>query len=107
VGIPELRNANRFISQFAQDGGPKLEVVINRYEKNLEIPDEKITKVLTRAPRWKVPNNFAAVKRMQNTATPLVFEDTPIGASIRRMAQAVCGKTMEAPKKKGFRLFGN
>jgi Flp pilus assembly CpaE family ATPase len=105
VGIPELRNANRFIAQFAQDGGPKLEIVINRYQKNLEISDENINKALTRPPQWRVPNNFAAVRRMQSTGTPLVFEDTPISAVIRGMAQAVCGKTAETPKKKGFHLF--
>lgn len=107
VGIPELRNANRFISQFAHDGGPKLEIVINRYEKKLEISDDNINKALTRPPKWRVPNNFAAVKRMQNTATPLVSEDTAIGASIREMALAVCGKMPEVAKKKGFSLFGH
>ncbi len=105
VGIPELRNANRFIAQFAQEGGPKLEIVINRHQKSLEISDENINNALTRPPQWRVPNNFAAVRRMQSTGTPLVLEDTPISAVIRSMAQAVCGKKADTPKKKGFHLF--
>jgi pilus assembly protein CpaE len=107
VGIPELRNANRFITQCAQSGGPKLEIVINRYEKNLEISDDSINKALTRPPQWRIPNNFRAVRQMQKTGTPLVFEDTAIGGSIREMARAVTGKTVEVSKRKGFRLFGN
>ena len=35
AGIPELRNSNRLISQFFTAGGPKLEIVINRYEPAL------------------------------------------------------------------------
>jgi pilus assembly protein CpaE len=49
AGIPELRNSNRLISQFFSDGGPKLEVVINRYEQRLLGVSESndITKALT------------------------------------------------------------
>jgi pilus assembly protein CpaE len=106
VGIPELRNANRLISQFSHDGGPKLEVVLNRYETNsLGIPDEQVTKALTRPAQWKVPNNYAAVRKMQNTAAPLVVEDSPIARTIRQMAKIVCGKPAAPEKKKGFHLF--
>ena len=31
----------------------------------------KLTKALTRPAQWKIPNNYAAVRKMQNTATPL------------------------------------
>ena len=106
VGIPELRNSNRLISQFSHDGGHKLEVVLNRYETNsLGITDEQVTKALTRPAQWKVPNNYAAVRKMQNTAAPLVVEDSPIARTIRQMAKIVCGKPAAPEKKKGFHLF--
>jgi pilus assembly protein CpaE len=108
VGIPELRNANRVIAQFLAEGSPKLEVVLNRYESNsLGIPDEQISKALTQPPHWKVPNNYAAVRKMQNTATPLALEDSSIARTIRQMARTVCGKPEPAKeqKKKGFHLF--
>ena len=107
AGIPELRNSNRLISQFFTSGGPKLEIVINRYEpRALGVSDETITKALTRPANWKIPNDYAAVRQMQNTATPLALGDSPISRLIRQMATAICGQRATQPKKKGFRLFG-
>jgi len=106
AGIPELRNSNRLISQFFTDGGPKVEIVINRYEpRSLGVADEHITKALTRPAKWKIPNDYAAVRRMQNTATPLALTDSPISRLIKQMAQSVCGEPAAQPKKKGFSLF--
>jgi pilus assembly protein CpaE len=107
AGIPELRNSNRLISQFFTVGSPKMEIVINRYEpRALGVSDETITKALTRAPNWKIPNDYAAVRQMQNTATPLALGDSPISRLIKQMATSICGQRAAAPKKKGFRLFG-
>jgi pilus assembly protein CpaE len=107
AGIPELRNSNRLISQFFTAGGPKLEIVINRYQpKALGVGDEHITKALTRPAQWKIPNDYAAVRRMQNTATPLVLEDSPISRLIKEMARSVTGQPEAPAKKKGFNLFG-
>jgi pilus assembly protein CpaE len=107
AGIPELRNSNRLISQFFTSGGPKLEIVINRYQpRALGVGDEHITKALTRPAQWKIPNDYAAVRRMQNTATPLVLEDSPISRLIKDMARSVTGQPEAPAKKKGFNLFG-
>jgi pilus assembly protein CpaE len=107
AGIPELRNSNRLISQFFTVGSPKLEIVINRYEpRALGVSDETITKALTRPANWKIPNDYAAVRQMQNTATPLAMGDSPISKLIRQMAISICGQRATQPKKKGFRLFG-
>jgi pilus assembly protein CpaE len=106
VGIPELRNANRLIARFTEENSPNLEIVINRYESGaMGIPDSEITKALTRAPQWKVPNNYAAVRKMQSTATPLALEDSPISRAIRNMVKAACGKGEIPEKKKGFGFF--
>lgn len=107
AGIPELRNSNRLISQFFTVGSPKLEIVINRYEpRSLGVSDETITKALTRPASWKIPNDYAAVRQMQNTATPLALGDSPISRLIKQMATSICGQRATQPKKKGFRLFG-
>jgi pilus assembly protein CpaE len=109
VGIPELRNSHRLISQLSADGGPKLEVVLNRYDpRSLEISEEHITKALTRPAAWKIPNNYAAVRRMQNTATPLTHDDSPISRAIRQMTKAACAPpTLPEDKmeKKGMFSF--
>jgi pilus assembly protein CpaE len=107
VGIPELRNSHRMIAQLSAEGSPKLEIVINRYDpRSLEIDEEHITQALTRPAQWKIPNNYAAVRRMQNTATPLTEEDSPISRAIRQMTRSVCGQPPIPEKKKKFSFFG-
>jgi pilus assembly protein CpaE len=106
VGIPELRNANRLIARFSNEDSPNLEIVINRYESGaMGIPDSEITRALTRPAQWKVPNNYAAVRKMQSSATPLALEDSTISRAIRKMVKAACGKTDTPEKKKGFSFF--
>ena len=107
TSIPGLRNANRLIAQLFSANRPKLEIVINRFESRpLGVAEEHIAKALTRTPDWKVPNDFAAVRQMQNTATPLALADSPISRKIRQMARAASGQPPVAAKKKGFSLFG-
>ena len=107
AGIPELRNSHRLITQLSTEGSPKLEIVINRYDpRSLEIDEAHITSALTRPAQWKIPNNYAAVRRMQNTATPLTDEDSPITRAIQQMTRSVCGQPAIPEKKKMFRLFG-
>lgn len=107
AGIPELRNSNRLISQFFTGNVPKLEIVVNRYEaRSMGVSEEHITKALTRPAQWKIPNDYAAVRKMQITATPLTLTDSPIARLIRQMAQSASGKQQTPAKKKAFSLFG-
>jgi len=104
-GIPELRNSNRMIHEYFAGGVPKLEIVLNRFEsRGNSVPEEHITKALTRPAQWKIPNDYAAVRNMQISATPLVLSDSPISRQIRKMVHAVTGKTETAAKKKVFSL---
>ena len=79
ASIPELRNSNRLISQFFAGPLPKLEIVINRYESRaLGFSEEHITKALTRPAQWKIPNDYASVRKMQidaNAACACGFGD--------------------------------
>jgi pilus assembly protein CpaE len=107
VGIPELRNSNRLVSEFFTVGGPKLEIVLNRYSHRvLGMDEEHITKALTRPAEWKVPNDWATVRETQNTATPFSLGDSAISRVIRQMARTACGLPKNPEKKKGFKLFG-
>jgi pilus assembly protein CpaE len=106
IGIPDLRNSNRLISQLSTAGSPKLSIVINRYDpRSLEIDEGHITKALTRPADWKIPNNYVAVRRMQNTATSLMEDDSEISRAIRQMTRAVSGQPAIPEKKKGFSFF--
>jgi pilus assembly protein CpaE len=104
-GIPELRNSNRMIQEYFAAAVPRLEVVLNRFEsRGQSVPEEHVTKALTRPAQWKIPNDYAAVRNMQISATPLVLTDSPISRQIRNMVNAVTGKTETAAKKKIFSL---
>ncbi|MGD0547902.1 MAG: AAA family ATPase [Terracidiphilus sp.] len=106
VGVSELRNANRLITQFFSARGRKLQIVLNRYTPHALLFDEKqITKALTRPALWKIPDDFATVQRTGNSATPVVLQDSPIARAIRQMARAACGLPANEERKKGFFLF--
>jgi len=110
TGIPELRNANRLIGQFPVDGCPRLQIVVNRHSASFHSLDEEtVEKALTRPVDWRIPNYYGTAIRMQNTASPLAYENTPIAKTIRQMALSACGLNDSAgpettEKKRG--LFG-
>lgn len=108
VDIPSLRNAQRVIAhlQSTMQDGRRLEVVVNRYDgKKIEISQESIEKTLSEPMKWKVPNDYAAVHRSQNTGIPLVSENLAISKVLLQMAKAACGKDTSTPKRR-FSLFG-
>lgn len=93
AGIPELRNSRRVISMLSAKGGPKLEIILNRYDqRHRDIAEEYIAKSLTRPADWKIPNNYAAVRRMQNTAIPLAGSGSQIAHAMQQLTSSVCGK---------------
>lgn len=103
VGISELRNSNRIISEFFTLPTPKLEIVLNRFTQNpLGIDEENITKALTRPATWRIPSDYGTVQRAQNTATPLALGESAITAVLRQMARTACGLPAVAEKKKRF-----
>jgi len=107
VGVSELRNANRLITQYFAARGHSLQIVLNRYTPHAMIFDEQqIAKALTRPALWKIPDDYATARRTRSTATPIALEDSPISDVIRQMARTACGLSAHPEKKKGFSLFG-
>jgi len=106
VGISDLRNSNRLVSELLKGSGANVEVVLNRFTpRSLVIDEESITKALTMAAEWKIPNDYAAARNAQNTATPLALKDSPISRVISQMARTACGMPANPEKKKRFGLF--
>jgi pilus assembly protein CpaE len=101
VGVAELRNSNRLISQFFTAPTPQVEIILNRHDpRSTLVPDDYIAKVLTRSPQWKIPNDYQSVQRTQIDATPLLPGDSPIAQVIQEMARAVTGEPVPEKKKK-------
>jgi pilus assembly protein CpaE len=106
VGVSELRNSNRLISQFLSTRGRKLQIVLNRYTPHaLLFDDQQIAKALTKPADWKIPDDYADARRTRNTATPIAFKDSPISKVIRQMARTACNLPANSKKKRGFFLF--
>ncbi len=67
AGISELRNADRLITRYFNEGNKKLEIVINRYNPTLSrVSEDQMTKALGRPVRWKLPDDDDATRLMQN-----------------------------------------
>lgn len=103
VGVSELRNSNRMITRFFAARGRSLQIVLNRYTPSALLFDERhIARALTREAQWRIPDDYASARRTQNSATPLVMEDSPISVVIRKMARAACGLPQEREKRGGL-----
>jgi pilus assembly protein CpaE len=107
VALPELRNANRFITRyFTGANESKLEIVLNRYAaRGAEIDDAAISKALNRPARWKVPNDYPAARGAQDTGIPIVMGDSSLARCIRDMSRTASGQAAVQEKKKRFGLF--
>jgi pilus assembly protein CpaE len=106
VGISELRNANRMISQFFGRRGENLQIVLNRYKPaTLLFDDKHIEKALTRPAQWKIPDDYSSARRTQNTANAMAMADAPIAMAIRQMARAASGLPADKEEKKKLFSF--
>lgn len=106
VSISELRNANRLITDLFRTSNAKLEVVLNRFTpRALGIDEASITRALTVAPAWRIGSDYPAARTAQNTASPLVMQDSAVSRVIRQMAKSAAGVSDTSEKKKRFGLF--
>jgi pilus assembly protein CpaE len=106
VGISELRNANRLVSEVFSSNHARLEIVLNRYSSSLGMDEEHITKALTRKAQWRIPEDVSNARKAQTTGTPLALTESGISKMIRQMARQACGLPADSEKKKkSFGLF--
>jgi pilus assembly protein CpaE len=106
VGISELRNANRMISQFFGRRAENLQIVLNRYKPaTLLFDDKHIEKALTRPAQWKIPDDYSSARRTQNTSNAMAMADAPIAMAIRQMARAASGLPADKEEKKKLFSF--
>ncbi len=109
VDIPAMRNAIRLISniQSYAEGRSRIELVLNRYDpRKQEIDEGQIAKALDLPLKWKVPNDYVAVRRSLDAGVTLMSGKSPVAQALLQMAREACGKELENGKKKKFGLFG-
>jgi Flp pilus assembly CpaE family ATPase len=84
-----------------------VKLVINRYDpRKHEIDEERIAKAVGVPVDWKIPNDYAGVKRSHNTAAPLALGESPVSRVLVQMARAAAGKPSENGSKRMRGLFG-
>jgi len=106
VGLSELRNANRMITQFFSSRWHRPQIVLNRYtSRALGFDDENVAKALTWPPKWKIPDEDGSSSRGRHTVSELTLEDSAATRAIRQMARAACGLAALPEKRRGFGLF--
>jgi pilus assembly protein CpaE len=109
VDIPAMRNALRLIAsiQGLTDGPSRIELVLNRFDpRKMEIEEGQVAKTLPLPLKWKIPNDYGAVRRSLDAGVPLVSGKSPVAQALLQMAREACGKEAENGKKKKFSLFG-
>jgi pilus assembly protein CpaE len=105
VGISEMRNANRLVTQFFSQSG-KLQIVLNRHTSHaLGFSDEHVAKVLTRRAHWMIPDDDASGMRAGHAIGDFSLRGSAISKPIRHMARAACGLPTLDEKKRIFSLF--
>lgn len=110
--LPSLRNAQRCLSIFERMGykKDKIKLLINRYQKSLEIRSKDIEETLNFPVSWFFPNDWPTVMNAVNRGAPLsALNHTEISSSFSQFVQQVASIPVQrvVEKKKGiFSLFG-
>lgn len=101
-----MRNSDHILSQFLSDAKPrKVQVVRNRDSSVTSLDEEPAADAHSLSIRWRVPNDFKAVRNMQNNGVPIAMKDSPITQAILQMARAGLDLPQE-PEKKRKRVLG-
>ena len=110
--LPSLRNAQRCLSIFERMGykKDKVRLLINRYQKSLEIRSKDIEETLSFPVYWFFPNDWPTIMNAVNSGMPLsTLNHSEIAGSFASFVRQVVGiQPQKLPdKKKGFLgLFG-
>ena len=110
--LPSLRNAQRCLSIFERMGykKEKIKLLINRYQKSLEIRSKDIEDTLSFPVSWFFPNDWSTIMNAVNSGVPLsTVNHSEIAGSFASFVQQVVGiqPSRQPEKKKGLLgLFG-
>ncbi len=110
--LPSLRNAQRCLAIFERMGynKDKIRLLINRYQKSLEIRSKDIEETLNFPVYWFFPNDWSTIINSVNSGIPLsTVNHSEIAGSFTQFVQQVVKIQPQKPldKKRGFLgLFG-
>lgn len=107
LSLPQLRDARRMRALLQSLDVPqhKLCWIVNRYEKNGELPLKALAQVLGDVPLRTVPSHYASVSTAVNQGWPIA-RHSPVARALDELALTL--EPQGAPRKEGWlaQLFG-
>jgi pilus assembly protein CpaE len=109
--LATVRNAGRMAAAFRQRyGKDRVRVIITRYDKQAEISQEDVERVVGSPVKHTVPNDYRSALKAVNKGRPLALDGGgKLGEAFRTIAQDLGGIRVErqdASKATGSGLFG-
>jgi pilus assembly protein CpaE len=109
--LATVRNAGRMAAAFRQRyGKDRVRLIITRYDKQAEISQEDVERVVGSPVKHTVPNDYRAALKAVNKGRPLALDGGgKLGEAFRTIAQDLGGIRVErqdASKTTGSGLFG-
>ena len=112
--LSHLQDANRLVRILRDDLGVqsnRLQVVLNRFDKNSPFKPKDISDALRCSDLQKLPNDYAVVSESQNTGVPLELHSprAPVTLGLRELGRELIGVEVNEAgllKRTFNRLFG-
>jgi pilus assembly protein CpaE len=109
--LATVRNAGRMAAAFRQRyGKDRVRLIITRYDKQAEISQEDVERVVGSPVKHTVPNDYRAALKAVNKGRPLALDGGgKLGEAFRTIAQDLGGiraERQDASKATGSGLFG-
>lgn len=93
--LPFIRDAKRLLRTLHQlgYGGDKIHVVVNRMEKDVDLPIKRVEKALGCSVHWTVPNDFASASTSVNQGVPIgkLAPESRVSRALRGYARDLAG----------------
>lgn len=107
--LATVRNAGRIAATLRQRyGKDRVKIVISRYDKQAEIDNEDVERVVGSPVKYTVPSDYRAALTSLNKGRPLVLDkESKLTPAFQGLAFDLAGVRMEKPveKEKGAGLF--
>lgn len=108
--LSAVRNAARLVTALHQRyGRDRLTLALNRYDRQADITETDIERVVGISPAYFIPNDYRSAVRAANQGKPLVLQDdSKISGAVRKLTKALAGldEPPASPAPAGGTLFG-
>ncbi len=111
LDLSSLRNVVRMMATLGTDESlaSKVQIVLNRVGSETDISLKKAEETIGKPIYWQIPNEPKPLTESRNQGTPLLMyaPKCKVQQSIAGLAEAVCGKQLQAADKEKIEPLGN